>query len=216
MNALVGIRAMAADRRDAASKTRMRAAEEVNLEMRPIAKALATKAVSAASQTAPASAASAANQTMPASAPAAAGQTAAATAAAKAASTGSTDTSGTRTVKKELDQDTFLQLLVLQMQNQDPLAPTDNTQMIAQLAQFSSLEQMNNLNTSFNTLSGNMNQLNFVSAGALLGRTVSGTDAAGALQQGKVERVYLDSSSGGVYLQVNGQAVAMSNIQQIE
>ena len=45
-----------------------------------------------------------------------------------------------------LDKDTFLKLLVEQMRYQDPLAPTDNAQMIAQLAQFSSLEQMNNLN----------------------------------------------------------------------
>jgi flagellar basal-body rod modification protein FlgD len=192
---------MAVDQRDAASKTRMRAADEVALEMRPVAKALATKAASAASQTTAPVASSAASQT---------------SAAAKAASTGSTDTAGTRTVKKELDQDTFLQLLVLQMQNQDPLAPTDNTQMIAQLAQFSSLEQMNNLNTSFNTLSGNINQLNFVSAGALLGRTVAGNDATGTLQEGKVERVYLDSTSGSVYLQVNGQPVAMGNLQRIE
>ena len=40
----------------------------------------------------------------------------------------------------------FLQLLVTQLQNQDPTAPTDQTQMLAQLAQFSSLEQMQNLN----------------------------------------------------------------------
>ena len=47
----------------------------------------------------------------------------------------------------ELGKDAFLQLLVTQMQYQDPLDPQDNSEYIAQLAQFSALEQMSNLNT---------------------------------------------------------------------
>jgi len=47
-----------------------------------------------------------------------------------------------------LDKDAFMRLLATQMNHQDPLAPADNTQMIAQLAQFSSLEQMQELNAN--------------------------------------------------------------------
>ena len=47
--------------------------------------------------------------------------------------------------KKELDKDAFLSLLVTQMQYQDPLSPMDNTEYLAQLAQYSSLEQMTNV-----------------------------------------------------------------------
>ena len=48
-----------------------------------------------------------------------------------------------------LGKDEFLQLLVTQMQYQDPLNPTSDTEFIAQMAQFSSLEQMQNLNNNF-------------------------------------------------------------------
>lgn len=55
--------------------------------------------------------------------------------------------------KNELGKDAFLQLLVTQLQYQDPLDPVDNTQMVSQLAQFSALEQMSNLATIASTIS---------------------------------------------------------------
>lgn len=54
----------------------------------------------------------------------------------------------TREVSTTLDKDDFLMLLVTQLQYQDPLEPMDNTEFIAQTAQFSALEQMQNLNTT--------------------------------------------------------------------
>jgi flagellar basal-body rod modification protein FlgD len=57
----------------------------------------------------------------------------------------------------EMGKDEFLTLLVVQMQNQDPLSPVDNKEMIAQLAQFSSLEQMQNLNTQFTSFRSDTN-----------------------------------------------------------
>lgn len=54
----------------------------------------------------------------------------------------------------ELGKDDFLKLLITQVQNQDPLNPTSDTDFIAQMAQFSALEQMQNLNQSFDTTMG--------------------------------------------------------------
>lgn len=50
--------------------------------------------------------------------------------------------------KNDLDKDAFLRLLTTQLSNQDPLNPIEDREFIAQLAQFSSLEQMQNLNKS--------------------------------------------------------------------
>ncbi|MEW9124834.1 MAG: flagellar hook capping FlgD N-terminal domain-containing protein [Thermotaleaceae bacterium] len=60
---------------------------------------------------------------------------------------GSTNISNnTREPKQDLDKDAFLQLLVTQLRYQDPLNPVDDKEFIAQMAQFTSLEQMQNLN----------------------------------------------------------------------
>jgi flagellar basal-body rod modification protein FlgD len=120
----------------------------------------------------------------------------------------------TRAVNNELGKDTFLQLLVKQMQNQDPLEPVDNTQMIAQLAQFSSLEQMSNLNDQFSVVSGNIDQLNFISANSLLGRRITGLDVEGEEVQGEVSRVFMQDSL--VYLTVGEQLVSMAGVMSID
>lgn len=120
----------------------------------------------------------------------------------------------------DLSKDAFLQLLVLQMQHQDPLDPVDNTEMIAQLAQFSSLEQMTNLNASFGQmlqsfdyLSGNIDQLNFISAQGMLGNYVEGIQNNGTRIQGTVEAIQLEGSI--VVLTVDGQLLPMSGVLAI-
>lgn len=113
-----------------------------------------------------------------------------------------------------LDKDAFLKLLVIQLQNQDPLEPASNQDMLAQLAQFSALEQMNNLNESFERLSGNFDQLSFISASELLGRRVSGIDLNGVTRQGIVDSVHLDGSL--VVLSVDGEFMSMAGIIDID
>ncbi len=72
----------------------------------------------------------------------------------------------------EMGQETFLNLLVTQLQNQDPLDPQDNEAFVAQLAQFSSLEQLTNANSSLESLYLAMASMNNASMTQLLGQEV--------------------------------------------
>lgn len=62
---------------------------------------------------------------------------------------GLVDTSGLREIKTEMGKDEFLQILIAQLANQDPMEPMKDTDFIAQMAQFSSLEQMQAMNATF-------------------------------------------------------------------
>jgi len=62
------------------------------------------------------------------------------------------DPTATDTFNRSMGKDDFLKLLVTQMQNQDPLNPMDNTQFVAQLAQFTSLEELHNISSGMENL----------------------------------------------------------------
>jgi flagellar basal-body rod modification protein FlgD len=72
-----------------------------------------------------------------------------------------------------LGKDDFLNLLITQLQNQDPLNPTDSTEFTAQLAQFSSLEQLNNVNTNLEQLQDFQASANNSQAVSLLGKEIT-------------------------------------------
>ena len=110
-----------------------------------------------------------------------------------------------------LGKDDFLKLFVAQMQHQDPMNPTDNSEFMAQMAQFSSLEQMSNMAKSNQELAS---ALTLGQAVGLIGRNVTFTDAAGAEQSGVVEMV--STESGSPVLTVAGKSgVLPSSITQV-
>jgi flagellar basal-body rod modification protein FlgD len=97
----------------------------------------------------------------------------------------------------DIGKDDFLKLLVGQLQHQDPMQPSDDTQFIGQMAQFSQLEQeTNNAKSS--------EDLVRASTLGLIGRTVTYTDAAKASQTGVVTAVDIDAE-GTATLTVGGQ-----------
>ena len=77
-----------------------------------------------------------------------------------------------KTDKNALGKDAFLQLLVTQMQHQNPLDPQDNGEFVAQLAQFSSLEGIQTLNSSVNSIITGMGSSQALQASSLVGRSV--------------------------------------------
>ena len=72
-----------------------------------------------------------------------------------------------------LDKDSFLLLMVTQLKYQDPLNPMEDTEYIAQLAQFSSLEQLTNLNTGMESLTAATNNQQMINATSYIGKQVS-------------------------------------------
>jgi flagellar basal-body rod modification protein FlgD len=99
------------------------------------------------------------------------------TAAASVSQTASS--TGAITGSINMNKDDFLKLLVTQLQNQDPMAPEDPKDFVAQLAQFSSLEQQINSNTNLEALSKaiqGLKQSQTMAQGvSLLGKTVQGS-----------------------------------------
>jgi len=71
-----------------------------------------------------------------------------------------------------LGKDAFLQLLVTQMQNQNPLDPQENGEFVAQLAQFSSLESMQSLNDAVLYIASGLQSSQALQASSLVGRNV--------------------------------------------
>jgi flagellar basal-body rod modification protein FlgD len=105
-----------------------------------------------------------------------------------------------KTGEANLGRDDFLKLLITQLQHQDPTAPVDDKEFIAQMAQFSSLEQITNMSAGFQKLAG---LLASGEASQVLGKTVELRDGDN-LVRGVVDKVVrgespLVSVNGGIY-----------------
>jgi len=88
------------------------------------------------------------------------------------ASTAASTLASSTTQSQTLTENDFLQLLITQLQNQDPLNPMDTSQFTSELAQFSSLEQLTNLNTAIGNLTTNENVTQNAIAAGLIGTNV--------------------------------------------
>jgi len=84
----------------------------------------------------------------------------------------------------ELGQKAFLQLMITQLENQDPLSPQENGEFIAQLAQFSSVESLDRLNNNFDNFTQNFVANQALQASSLVGRSVSVETDSTALYEG--------------------------------
>ena len=105
----------------------------------------------------------------------------------------------------------FLQLLVAQLQNQDPSSPVDSQQLITQISTLNSVESLNNLNTSF----AQMLKLQQLTQGAdLIGKTIDYTPTNGSPTTGKVTSV--TAQDGQFVLTVGTDKVLLDQISSLK
>ncbi len=108
----------------------------------------------------------------------------------------------------ELGKNEFLKLLVTQMNNQDPLSPQENGEFIAQLAQFSTVEGIETLNTSMESLLNGYQSSQALQASSLVGRTVivPADQAMVDTAEGIKGQLALPSFSDNVFVNVTNSA----------
>lgn len=136
------------------------------------------------------------------------------------------------------DANMFLKLMLKQMEQQDPTEPTDNSQWLAQMAQYSSLEAMNNLNSSFGEVANQLKTMNeTISSNASITQTLSLvgkdvtlnvpktdekgkviTDEKGNIQYDKVEGTVSEASftDGTGYIKVGDKSYPIGYVDSIK
>jgi flagellar basal-body rod modification protein FlgD len=125
-----------------------------------------------------------------------------------------------RIPQQSLGKDDFLQLMLKQLSHQDPLAPMENKEFIAQMAQFSSLEQMTGMSQSFAKLSGTLSSdfariaemISGSAAASSLGKTVQVAIGDGKTIQGVVRSV---TRGGDPLIMVDGSYYSWSRVTEV-
>ncbi|WP_338064311.1 flagellar hook assembly protein FlgD [Treponema parvum] len=113
-----------------------------------------------------------------------------------------------RTASQQLGKDDFLKLLLTQLSHQDPTNPMDNNEFIAQMAQFSSLEQINNMSNSFAKLASMLSSSDAVNT---IGKTVE-INTGDTTIQGIVEGA---TRGENPQVQINGVLYDMEKINAV-
>jgi len=107
----------------------------------------------------------------------------------------------------------FLKILLTQLTYQDPLKPMDNQEFMAQMAQFTSLEQTQQLNEKMTTLISNQSALQSV---GLIGRTVDITTATGESVSGNVTALSLTGETPSLTVNsTNGATLSNVSLSQV-
>jgi flagellar basal-body rod modification protein FlgD len=109
--------------------------------------------------------------------------------------------------KSVMGKDDFLQLLVTQLQNQDPLNPADATEFTAQLATFSSLEQLQNINTTLGDVSTSQTVLTNSQAVDYIGKQIQAIGDQVYMNDGQADPIEFDvaNDAAGVYIKIYNQ-----------
>lgn len=115
--------------------------------------------------------------------------------------------------ESSVDVSEFFDLMVAQLQNQDPTNPMEEKDFLAQMAQFEALNETRKLNTSIQTL---VNSQQFSQTASLIGREITAVDTdTGASNTGIVERVRMKDGSAVMVLAETGKEIKIEDITEI-
>ena len=133
------------------------------------------------------------------------------------AATGPTVAPATSAKTPTLGQADFLKLMTAQMQNQDPFNPVDNTQMVAQMAQFSSLAGISEMSTTLKAIAEKLGATSTTDAMAYLGKTVltAGTTAYGRSTGGIAGAAELGAAATDVTVTISDASGQILNQQSL-
>jgi flagellar basal-body rod modification protein FlgD len=118
---------------------------------------------------------------------------------------------------RDVDIDQFLQLLIAQLQNQDPLSPMDNSEMLAQIGQIREISATNKLS---DTLDSVLLGQNLSTASSLIGKEIFALTDDAEDVRGKVERVSVETSGSEgetrtLRVHVGENSIKLKNIREI-
>ena len=131
--------------------------------------------------------------------------------------TGTSSTNAVTNATSDLGKDAFLKLLIAELSNQDPLNPMEDREFISQMATFSSLEQMQNMNKTLESMA-EANKFSAVSyIGKAIAYTVDSTEegAEAAQKAGIVSAVWFDDNKGTILKTTDGDEVSLGNVQGV-
>ncbi len=117
---------------------------------------------------------------------------------------------------KELGQTDFLTLLVAQLKNQDPMNPLDNADFTAQMAQFSSLEQLMNINENLEILTTSANATNAAQAMNLIGKEVKAEGNSIHVKNGVASDIAFELPQTAIKVYINIEDVNGNVVRTIE
>ena len=117
----------------------------------------------------------------------------------------------------ELDIDDFMKLLISELQNQDPLDPMDNSEMVQQIGQIREIGATDQLTKTLSSLSSSQE---LVTASSLIGKTVEGLAEDSSAVDGIVDRITVETSDENdtrtVKVHVGGKTMDIKNIREIQ
>lgn len=137
---------------------------------------------------------------------------------ATGAATGTTSTGQTKgNDLRDVDMDQFLKLLIAQLQNQDPLSPMDNSEMLQQISQIREISATNKLS---DTLDSVLLGQNLSTASGLIGKEVFALTDDAQDVRGKVDRVSVvtsgaDGETRTLRVHIGEQSIGLKNIREI-